>query len=135
METSSADSGYESEENSHSQYRQYLERIEHFYENEIRTETRLVNEVGYDLSNFPLHISTGYSVARNFLPVVKLTLLPTNNNRSISLMDLDWYEFTFNSGLQPVEGVPVHEFQADKFLKRNEMEDFKVGELWCRNIP
>ncbi|KAG5877509.1 hypothetical protein JTB14_023395 [Gonioctena quinquepunctata] len=112
MEASSADSGYESEENSHSPYRQYFERIEHFYDNEIRSETRLVNEVGYDLSNFPLHISTGYSAARNFLPVVKLMLLPTNNdnnnNRSISLMELDWYEFTFNSGLQPVEGVPAH---------------------------
>ncbi|KAG5880014.1 hypothetical protein JTB14_037403 [Gonioctena quinquepunctata] len=105
------DESHEYEKNSQSPYKQYLERIEHFYDNEMRAETRPVNEVGYDSSNFPLYISTGYSAARNFLPVVKLTLLPANNynnNRSISLMDLDWYEFTFNSGLQPVEGVPAH---------------------------
>ncbi|KAG5864855.1 hypothetical protein JTB14_001974 [Gonioctena quinquepunctata] len=100
MEASSADSGYESEKNSQSTYRQYLERIEHFYDNEIRTETRLVNEVGYD---FPLHISTGYSAARNVLPVNA-----DNDNKSFSLMDLDWYELTFNSGLQPVESAPAH---------------------------
>ncbi|KAG5873097.1 hypothetical protein JTB14_035249 [Gonioctena quinquepunctata] len=100
-------------------------------------EKSLVNETGYDLLSFSLRISPGYSSARNFPPVVKFTPLPSNNtiNRSILLMDLDWYEFALNYDLQTVGDVGDNEFQTDKLHQCNETGDLGAGELRGRNIP
>ncbi|KAG5887332.1 hypothetical protein JTB14_009026 [Gonioctena quinquepunctata] len=74
-----ADSGYESDRNTQSPYWQYLKNVQHFHDSEMRNGKGLVDETGKYLPNFLVRISTGYSSARNFLPVVKFTPMPSNN--------------------------------------------------------
>jgi hypothetical protein len=54
----------------------------------IRTETRFLGETSYNIGQYKIDI--GLSVVRGFTPSVRVT---NSEQKSISLTDLDWYEF------------------------------------------
>lgn len=66
----------------------WLDRLLQNYEEEIKTEVRLVNEVAYPISR-SFSISTGLSTARSFIPVVKIT----HRANCVSFTREGWEEF------------------------------------------
>lgn len=60
------------------------------FEENIKKECRLVNEVCYPL-NKNTHVSTGFSAARGFIPVVKMINL--RNKCCVSFIANEWDEF------------------------------------------
>lgn len=66
-----------------------LDNLLQRYEDDIKKEYRLINEVKSTLSGNNLYISTGLSPARGFLPVVKVS----NNKNCISFTKYEWSEF------------------------------------------
>lgn len=66
-----------------------LDNLMQQYEEDIKKEYRLINEVKCPLGSNSLYISTGLSPARGFIPVVKVS----NNKNSISFTKYEWSEF------------------------------------------
>lgn len=65
-----------------------LDNMLQAYEDEILREYQLINEVRYKINKF-YYVSTGFSVARGFLPVIKLA----NSKSCISFTRGEWYNF------------------------------------------
>lgn len=65
-----------------------LDNMLQAYEDEILREYQLINEVRYNLNKF-YYVSTGFSAARGFLPVVKLA----NSKTCITFTKSEWLNF------------------------------------------
>lgn len=68
-----------------------LDEMLNRYANDIRNEVRLINEIQYPLSR-NYFISTGFSVARWFLPVVKISR-QNKRSQNVSFTNYQWSEF------------------------------------------
>lgn len=66
----------------------FIDKMLAKYDEEIKTEKRLVNEVHYPISR-SYSISTGLSPARGFIPAVNIT----HKRNCISFISVDWEEF------------------------------------------
>lgn len=65
-----------------------LDNMLQAYEDEILREYHLINEVCYNMNKY-YYVSTGFSAARGFLPVVKLA----NSKSCITFTRNEWYTF------------------------------------------
>lgn len=64
-----------------------LDHLSNQHESDIKSECRLINEIYYNI-NRSYTISTGFSAARGYLPVVKIATV--NNRKCISLTQFEW---------------------------------------------
>lgn len=98
----------------------YIEDVLNRYEAKIKGEKHLIYELARDVKNTSFKVSTGFSAARNFIPVVKITNTSILNNNCITFDEKDWDSCTyfltssimkyFENQMSPVSAVKFGEY-------------------------
>lgn len=132
------DAGYVTE------YGGYLQSLGAYYEEDIKNEKKMIYEVAHLVPELGLQLTTGLSAARQFLPAVKLSILPYIGlaGASISFDEMDWGDLISNIEKKPSNGqsntielanftltvIPCEETQMIK------IENFEGSVYLCRNL-
>lgn len=101
----------------------YIEDVLNRYETKIKSEKHLIYELASDVKDTCYQLSTGFSAARNFMPVVKITNTSHLTNNCITFDERDWDSCTyfltsslvkyFENQLSPLSTVKFGEYSME----------------------